>query len=75
MPGARQVSVNVDPRESGTARVTPEEFAGMVQRVERAPAAAASARAREVEARQSFWRYGLILMLGVLVVESFVGRA
>ena len=74
MPGARRVSLNVDPRESGAARVTPEEFAGMVQRVERAPAAAASARAREVEARQSFWRYGLILMLGVLVVESFVGR-
>ncbi|MCA1562784.1 MAG: BatA domain-containing protein [Acidobacteria bacterium] len=74
VPGARRVSVNVDPRESGTARVTLEEFTRMVQRVEQVPAAAASARAREVEARQSLWRYGLILMLGVLVVESFVGR-
>ena len=32
-------------------------------------------RARQVEARQSYWQYGLLLMIGALVAESVVGRA
>jgi hypothetical protein len=31
-------------------------------------------RAMQVEARQGFWQYGLLLMLAALVAESFVGR-
>ena len=30
--------------------------------------------ARQLEADQSYWRYGLMLMLMMLVGESFVGR-
>jgi hypothetical protein len=32
-------------------------------------------RAQQTEARQNYWRYGLMLMLAALVAESFVGRA
>jgi hypothetical protein len=68
--------VNVDTRESTAARLTPDEFNGMLAR---APAGAApagqSARAQHAEARQNLWQYGLVLMLVVLVVESAVGRA
>jgi hypothetical protein len=32
------------------------------------------ARARQIEARQHYWQYGLLLMLAALVAESFVGR-
>jgi len=28
----------------------------------------------QTEERQSLWQYGLLLMLGVLVAESLVGR-
>ena len=30
---------------------------------------------QQTEARQSLWQYGLLLMLVVLITESFVGRA
>jgi hypothetical protein len=73
--GNRAAAVNVDPRESATARLSLDEFAGMVQRVETAAPAAVSVEAQQAEARQSFWRYGLMLMLAALVAESFVGRA
>ena len=33
-----------------------------------------SRRAHLAEARQSYWRYALLLMLGMLVVESFIGK-
>jgi hypothetical protein len=29
--------------------------------------------ARQTEGQQNYWRYGLLLMLGALVVEAFVG--
>jgi zona occludens toxin (predicted ATPase) len=32
-------------------------------------------QARQAEARQSLWRYGVMLMLLVLAAESFVGKA
>jgi hypothetical protein len=35
----------------------------------------ADARAQQAEARQSYWRYALMLMLGVLVLESAIGKA
>ena len=74
-PDNRAVVVNVDPRESGTTRMTPDEFQGMLQHVEVPAAAAANVRAQQAEARQHYWQYGLMLMLVTLVAESFVGKA
>ena len=46
----------------------------MVERV--SPVSAATgARAQQIEARQNYWQYGLLLMLATLIAESFVGRA
>ncbi len=68
-PGDRAVAVNVDPRESASARITPEEFDGMLDRVSTEAGAYRAARAQQVEARQRYWQYGLLLMLGALVAE------
>lgn len=73
--GGRLVAVNVDERESDSARLAPEEFAAMVERVPGRTPARADLQARQAEARQSYWQYGLLLMIGALVVESFIGRA
>jgi hypothetical protein len=70
----RIIAVNVDPRESATEAISAEEFASMVDRFEAPSAGGGIVRAQQVESRQSFWIYGLILMLGALVAESFVGR-
>jgi len=70
----RPVAVNVDPQESGTARVTAGEFTDLVDKVQVAARDGAAIVAEQVEARQNYWRYGLLLMIGVLVAESFVGR-
>jgi hypothetical protein len=75
-PGAaRPVVVNVDARESATSRITADEFSMMVDRISLPGPAAAAIVPEQVEARQSWWQVGLLLMLAVLVVESFVGRA
>ena len=71
----RTIAVNVDARESATAVLRPEEFVAMVERVSPAGGAATDVRARQVEARQGYWQYGLLLMLAALAAESFVGRA
>ncbi len=54
--------------------MTAAEFGGMLEAVQIA-AADRPAREEQTEARQNLWQYGLILMLVVLVAESFVGRA
>ena len=73
-PDKRLIAVNVDARESGLERLAEDEFRQKV-RIESAGASPASAlQARQTEAAQNFWRYGLILMLGALVAESVVGR-
>ena len=79
LPDGRNVAINVDPRESTGARLTPREFEQML-----APHSATGSevqadgpsrlRARNLEAGQGLWRYGLILMLAVLVAESGIGR-
>jgi hypothetical protein len=74
LPDGRQVVLNVDTRESAVSRVTAQEFADMLQRVDSSPGRAASLRAQQTEARQSYWQYGLVLMLVALVAESAVGR-
>jgi hypothetical protein len=72
--GDRLVAVNVDERESDAARVSPEEFAAMVSTVPARSTDRTDLEARQVEARQSYWQYGLLLMIGALVAESLVGR-
>jgi hypothetical protein len=66
--------VNVDPRESGTATMTPAEFEGRLDRVQVGGGTAAGLEAQQIEARQSYWQSGLLLMLATLVAESLVGR-
>jgi Aerotolerance regulator N-terminal/von Willebrand factor type A domain len=74
LPDGRQVVLNVDTRESAPSKVTAQEFADMLQRVESSARGAASLRAQQTEARQSYWQYGLVLMLLALIAESVVGR-
>jgi hypothetical protein len=75
-PGdGRAIAVNVDTRESDSAAIPQAEFGARVERVARAASGSADPRAQQVEARQSYWRYGLLLMVAALVAESFVGRA
>jgi len=75
LPDGRPVVLNVDTRESSLSRVTSQDFADMLQRIDAAPSRAARLRAQLTEARQSYWQYGLVLMLVVLAVESMIGRA
>jgi hypothetical protein len=75
LPDGRRVVLNVDARESGLERVSVREFAGMLDAVAGDPTRAAAVRARVTEGRQSYWQYGLVLMLLALVAESIVGRA
>ncbi len=70
----RLVAVNVDPRESAVATVTSTEFLSMVDSVQPSDGGVRDTRARQIEARQRYWQYGLLLMLAALVAESFVGR-
>jgi len=75
LPDGRQVVLNVDTRESSLSRISAQDFADMLQRVDVAPSRAARLRAQVTEARQSYWQYGLVLMLVVLALESIIGRA
>ena len=74
LESGRVITVNVDPRDSSLAAMTPQEFAGMLEPVQMS-AGDRPVREEQTEARQNLWQYGLILMLTALVVESFVGRA
>lgn len=68
-------AVNVDTAESLTARIPEETFARLAQQATaNTVTAAASVRAQQTEARQSYWQYGLLVMIATLVAESFVGR-
>ena len=70
----RRVAVNVDPAEGDPARMSPAAFLEAVPRTGVDAASAPRAALAEREREQSLWRYGLMLMLGALVVESAVGR-
>jgi hypothetical protein len=71
--GNRTLAINVDSRESAVAPVTPAEFQKLVTRSSGASQPRAVRLARETEGQQNYWRYGLMLMLGALVVEAFLG--
>jgi hypothetical protein len=69
----RTLAVNIDVRESAIDRVTSAEFATLVARTTPAPSSQPARAAEQTEARQGYWRYGLMLMLAALVAECFVG--
>jgi hypothetical protein len=69
----RTMVLNVDIRESGTERVTATDFPKLVPRTANDPQPARERAGQQAEARQNYWQYGLILMLGALIAESFVG--
>jgi hypothetical protein len=72
--GRRAVTVNVDAREGDATRLGADEFKAMFRASATAAAPALTLQAQETEAGQSYWRYGLLLMLAALVAESLVGR-
>lgn len=75
LPGTgRRVAINVDPRESNLARVTPAEFDKAIPRIREAAARSIPAEAHERERAQGYWRYGLMTMLAALALEGLVGR-
>ena len=71
-PGARmrRVAVNVDPRETDRARVSPADFQAAVTRLKDAGASEARAQASEQEDRQHLWQYLLVAMIVALAVEG-----
>jgi hypothetical protein len=71
----RPYAVNVDARESAPDRMAATEFARMVQPSTEMYVQAAERQARQTESRQSYWQYGLVLMIATLIAESVVGRA
>jgi hypothetical protein len=67
----RLVAVNPDPRESEPARLAPEAFhEGLAEAADALPAAVVEAR--QQEDRQHIWRYALLAMIAMLMVESVV---
>jgi hypothetical protein len=73
-PARRRVAVNVDPRESDPARITPDAFRAGITRLNVAAAQQARMQAREREESQRLWQYGLLLMIVSLAAEGVIGR-
>ena len=75
----RTFAVNVDSRESASGKLSADEFTAMIVRADAAEqtdeARNLARAAQTLEGQQNLWQYGLVLMLGVLVVESIAGRA
>ena len=71
----RPFAVNVDVREGARERMARADFEAMVRQSGVAAAQAAEKQARQTESRQSYWQYGLVLMIATLVAESVAGRA
>ena len=72
--GKRPITVNVDAREGDVTRLSAAEFMAMFRIAEAGAPPTLTLQAQEAEASQSYWRYGLLLMLAALVGESVVGR-
>ncbi len=74
-PDNRPFSVNVDAREGALDRMNQRDFEGRVQRSGAGASRAADKQAQQTESSQSYWQYGLALMIATLIAESVVGRA
>jgi len=71
---AATVVVNIDPAESDPTATTAEAFASRLRPAQSAVTPPVTEEARDREAQQRLWQIGLVAMLGMLVVESLVGR-
>jgi hypothetical protein len=69
----RLVAVNVDPQESRQAHMSDAEFLSHVRRTD-GESRNLDAVAREQESAQSWWRYGLMALAAVLVLEGLLAR-
>lgn len=65
-------TVNVDPAESASSRLTLQEFESAVARDAAPGESVPRAAATDEEDRQHLWRYVLAIMIAVLAVESLV---
>ena len=68
----RRVAVNVDPREGDPARISSDEFQSAVTRLKDVGVSEARLEATQQEDRQHLWRFLLMAMLGMLVLEAVV---
>ncbi|MPZ17043.1 MAG: VWA domain-containing protein [Luteitalea sp.] len=73
-PRGRRVALNVDVSESLLDRESIEGFQSHVRQAPGAREAAVGRAERGTESSQALWRYVLILLAGLLVVESLVAR-
>jgi hypothetical protein len=69
----RLVAVNVDPQESRQAHISDTEFLSHVRRTD-GETRNQDIVAREQESAQSWWRYGLMALAAVLVLEGLLAR-
>jgi hypothetical protein len=69
----RVVAVNVDPQESRQAHMSDAEFLQHVHRTD-GESRNQDVVAREQESAQSWWRYGLMALATVLVLEGLLAR-
>jgi hypothetical protein len=69
---ARQIAVNVDPREADPARISVEDFQSAVTRLKSEGGVEARVEARQQEDRQHLWQYALALMAVLLAVEGLL---
>jgi hypothetical protein len=72
--GGARIAVNVDPAEAERARMSPSAFAAAVPRSDDAEVHPQAQTAVRREREQALWRYGLMVMLAALVLESAIGR-
>jgi hypothetical protein len=68
-----RVAVNVDPAETDSTRLTPEQFLTAITKQPGAARSAERLEAREQEERQHLWQYVLGLMVAMLALESVIG--
>ncbi|MPY86399.1 MAG: VWA domain-containing protein [Luteitalea sp.] len=73
-PRGRRVALNVDVSESTLDRESVEAFQAHVRPGPGSPEDAPRASPRGAESNQALWRYVLMLLAGLLVAESVVGR-
>ena len=68
--GARTIAVNVDPRESDSARMSVDDFQSAVTRLKDAGGGQTRGEARQQEDEQHLWRYALAAMALLLAAEG-----
>jgi hypothetical protein len=68
----RRVAVNVDPGESDSGRISPQEFQEAVTSLRQAGRVEAQLQASQRESQQHLWQYILLLAMAALAAESVV---